>query len=93
MGKRDEYKHRLAQNLVPLVLRHELDGAAVVQTVGEFDENNAHVVVECEEYALEILGLYALGLGLILIVEHSLDFRESFYKRGYFVAEEVSDVF
>ena len=94
----DEDEHGFAQDLVPLVLRHMLDGAAVVQTVGQFDEHHAHIVVHRQEDALEILGLQALlgdvrAVGLLLRIQHVLDLGESVHQRSNFVPETLPEVF
>ena len=60
VGQRDENEHGFREDLVTLVLRHVLYGAAIVQAVGQFNEDHTHVIVEGEEDALEILGLEAL---------------------------------
>ena len=91
----DEDEHRLAEDLVPLVFGHELYGAAVVQTVRELDEHYAHVVVEGQEDALEVLRLEGIGAGilvvlLVLVVEHGLDLGEAVHERGYLVPEQVA---
>ena len=46
VGERNEDEHCLAKYLVPFVLRHVLDGAAVVEPVGELDEDYADIVIE-----------------------------------------------
>ena len=94
----DEDEHGFAQDLVPLVLRHMLDGTAVMQAVGQFDEDHANVIVQGEKDALEILGLQALlgnvrAVGLLLIVQHVLDLGETVHEGGDLVAETFADVF
>ena len=86
MRQRNEDEHGLGQNLVPLVLRHVLDGAAVVQAVGQLDEHHPHVVVEGKEDALEILCLHAGR------VQHVLDFGEPVHQQGNPVSETLPDV-
>ena len=86
MRQRNEDEHGLGQNLVPLVLRHVLDGAAVVQAVGQFDEHHPHVVVEGKQDALEILRLHAGR------VQHVLDFGEPVHQQGNPVSETLPDV-
>ena len=93
MGKRDKDEHGLAEDLVSLVLRHELDCAAVVKTVRELDEDYAHVIIQCQEDSLEVFRLHALDLCLIFVVEHGLDLCKTFNKGCYFVAEEVCKIF
>jgi len=92
VGKRNEHEHCLAEDLVPLVLRHELDGTAVMQTVGKLYEHDPHVVVECEEDPLEVLCLHAFLLGLIFVVENRLDLCETFHQCGHLVAEKAPEV-
>ena len=92
VGKRNEYEHGLAEDLVSLVFRHELDGAAVVQTVGKFDQHNPDIVIQCEQDTLEVLCLHAFLLSLVLIVKNSLDFCQTFHQCGNLVAEQASEV-
>ena len=98
VGEGNEYEHGLRKNLVPLVFRHVLDGAAVVEAVGKLDENNPHIVIHREEYALEIFGLEALlgdvgSAGFLLGVKHILYLGEAVYKGGNLVAEVLANVF
>ena len=98
MGQRDEDEHGLRENLVPLVLRHMLDGAAVVQTVCQLDENHPHVIVQGKENALEILGLETLlanvrSTGLLLRIQHVLDLGKTVHQGGDLVSEALPDVF
>ncbi len=95
VGEGNEYEHCLAQDLVPLVLGHVLDGPAVVQAVCQFYEHHADVVVESEQDSLEILSLYALGgchgAALVhLVVEHGLDLGQTVDKQGDVVPEEIA---
>ena len=96
VGQRNEDVHGLGKYLVPLVLGHELYGAAVVQTVRELYQDHPDVVIEGQQDALEVLGLEALGAGRgsfpVLVVQHGLDLGESVHERGYFVAEQAPDV-
>ena len=92
VGERNEYEHCLAEDLISLVLRHELDGPDIVETVCELDEHDAHVVIEREENALEVLGLHALLYCLVLIVKHCLDLCQTFHESGNLVAEKTSEV-
>ncbi len=75
---------------------HVFYGAAVVQAVGKLDKDHAHVVVESQQDAFEILGLKAFRAHRdslpVLIVEHGLDFRQSVHEGGYLVAEKAADV-
>ena len=92
VGKRNEDEHGLAQDLVPLVLRHELDCPAVVQTVGQLDQHNPHIVIQSQQDTLEILCLKASCLGLGVIVEDNLDLSEPVHKQGNPVPEQIADV-
>ena len=92
MGEGNEDKHGLAEDLVPLVLRHVFDRAAVVETVGKLDEHHAYIVIERKEDTFEVFSLQALLLGLVLVVENGLDLGKSFYNCRYLVAEEVAKV-
>ena len=97
MGQRDEDEHRLGEDLVALVLGHVFDGAAVVEPVRELDQHDAHVVVEREQDALEVLRLEALGAGrfalAVFVVQHGLDLGQAVHEGGDLVAEQVADVF
>ena len=98
MGKGDEDEHGLGEDLVPLVLRHVFDGAAVVEAVGEFDENNPHIVIHGEEDALEILCLEALlgdigAAGLLLRIKDVLNLGKAVHKGGNLVPESFPQVF
>ena len=90
MGEGDEYVHRLAEYLVALVLGHVLYRPDVVETVGQLYDYDADVVVEGEEYPLEILGLQARLI--LVVVEGYLDFGEAVDEGGYLFAEEVFDI-
>ena len=95
MRQGDEDEHRLGEDLVALVFGHELDGPAVVEPVGELDQHHAHVVVERQQDALEVLGLEALRGGFalaVLVVEHGLDLGQAVHQGGDLVAEQVADV-
>ena len=92
MGEGNEDEHGLAEDLVPFMLRHVFDRAAVMEAVGKLDEHDAYVVIQREQDALEVLCLHALLLRLVLVVEYGLDLGESFHDRRYFVTEEVAKV-
>ena len=94
MCKGHEYIHGLGQYLVPLVFRHEADGTAVMKPVGHLDQYHAHIVVEREQNAFEVLCLKALGRNAfaVLVVQDCFDLGKSVHKAGYFWAEEVGDV-
>ena len=96
MGKRHEDEHCLAEYLVPLVLGHVFYGAAVVESVGQLDEDDTDIVIEGKEDALEILGLDALCSGsaaFFLIFKHILDFGQAVDEGGNLVPEKIPDVF
>ena len=94
--QRDEDEHGLGEDLVPLVLGHVFDGAAVVQPVRELDQHDADVVVEGQQDALEVLRLEALRAGrltlAVLVVQHGLDLGEAVHQGRDLVPEEVADV-
>ena len=77
MGKRNEDKHCFTQNLVPLMFRHELDCATVMEAVSQFDKYYPHIVIQGQKNALEILGLHALLLSFVFVVQDSLDLGKS----------------
>ena len=75
------------------LLGHELDGAAVVQAVGQLDQDHARVVVQREEDPLEILRLEAPGAEvLVLVVQDVLDLGQTVHEAGDLVAEAVAEV-
>ena len=97
MGQRYEDEHCLAEDFVAFVLGHELDGAAIMETVGELDKRYSYVVVEREENALEVLGLEGFCIdtarfAAVFVVEYGFDFGKAVYQRGDFLAEEVAKV-
>ena len=97
VGQRDKDEHGLRKDLVPLVLRHVLYGAAVVQAVCQLDEDHPHVIVQGEQDALEILGLEALlgnvrPAGLLLRIQDILDFGKAVHQRGNLVSEVLPDI-
>ena len=49
--------HRLAGNAAPLLRRHVVERAHVVRTIGELDENHAHIARHREQHLAEALGL------------------------------------
>ena len=80
------------------MLRHMLNGAAVVKAVGQFYEHYADVVVESEEDTLEILCLEALlgdirATGLLLRVKDVLYLGEAVHKGCNLVPEFRPEVF
>ena len=98
MGERNEYEHSLAEDLVPLVFRHELDCPAVVEPVREFDQHNPDIIIHCQENTLEILRLDAafllqVVLAAVLVVQHILDLGQTVDQRSDLRAEKISDVF
>ena len=92
MGERNEYIHCLAEDLVSLVLWHELNGAAVVKTVCELDQNHAYVIVQGKKDTLEVLCLHALLFCLVLVVEYCLDLGKTLNKGCNLVTEEAAKV-
>ena len=96
VGQGNEDEHCLGENLVTLVLGHEFDGPAVVKAVGELYQSHPHVVVEGEQYALEILGLVAFDVRTaltVLVVEYGLDLGKPVHQGGDFVSELRPEVF
>ena len=98
MGEGNEYEHRLAENLIPLVFRHILNRAAIVEAVGELYQHDPHVIVQRQQDPLEVLRLKALGVGIIeflaavLVVEHVLDLGQAVHKTCDLVTEELAYV-
>ena len=54
-GERRIDLHRLLGDARALLLRHELDGAHVVQAVGELDEEHADVLGDGEQQLSQVL--------------------------------------
>ena len=97
MSQRNEHIHSLTQDFIPLVLRHELNGPAVVQTVRKLDEHDSDIIIEGQQNALEILcletlGLYVGHLGAVFIVEHGLDLRQAVHQGCHLVSEQGADI-
>ena len=92
MGERNEDEHCLTEDLVPLVLWHELDRTAVVQTVSKLDQDYTHIVIEREEDSLEILCLHAFLCGLVFIVEHGLDLSKTFHDGCDLISEQAAQI-
>ena len=63
MGNRNIDLHRLARDPALLVCGHCIQRAHVMQAVGEFDENYAHIARHRQQHLAEVLGLL-LDLGL-----------------------------
>ena len=57
-GERGVDVQRLLRDATALVLRHELEGAHVVQPIGELDEEHAHVRGDGEQELAEVLALH-----------------------------------
>ena len=96
MSEWNKDEHCLAENLIPLVLRHILNCAAVVEPVGEFYQDDAHIVIECQEDSLEVLSLHALSSIIalfLLIFKHILDFGKAVDEGCNLVPEKVPYVF
>ena len=60
------------------MLGHVFDSPAVVEPVGELDQNHTDIIVESQKDALEVFRLETLGINVVLlvpvlVVEHSLD--------------------
>ena len=79
------------------MLGHVFDCAAVVQAVCKLDEHHTNIVVERQQYPLEILGLYAFGGGdrpalAVFIIQHRLDLGKAIHEQGDMVPEEIADI-
>ena len=69
-----------------------------MQTVGQFDQDHARVVVQGQQDTLEILGLETPGsevalLVLVFVVQDVLDLGQAVHQRGDLVAEAFPKVF
>ena len=74
------------------MLRHELDCAAVMKSVGKFYQNNPDIIIESEKYPLEVFCLNAFLQCLVFIVENGLDFCETIHEGSDLVSEKVAEV-
>ena len=74
-------------NFELLVARHRVEGPHVVQAVGDFDEDDAHVLAQREQHFAEVLGLLA---GAVL--EHARNLGEAVDDAGHLGAELALDV-
>ena len=92
MGKRNEYEHGLAEDLVPFMFGHEFDCPAVVQAVRQLDQHDSDIVIQGKQDAFEIFCLHTLLHCLILIVKHCLDLSQSIHKSSDFVSEKFAEV-
>ena len=92
VGKGNEHEHRFAQDLVPLVFRHEFDGTAVMKPVGKLDQNHSDIVVQGKKNTLEILRLHTLLLCLVFVVENSLDLGQTLDESSDLVTEKAAQV-
>ena len=82
------YVECLAGNLVLLVCLQELQGAHVVQTVGNLYENDPDVLAHCEQELLEVLGLLRS-----VCAEHTArNLCKAIDNAGNFVTKEVAYV-
>ena len=78
----------LTSNLILLVGRLRVEGAHIVQTVGNLDENHADVLAHGEKQLLEVL-----GLGRSLLAENAAaDLGESVDNLGNLRSEHIADI-
>ena len=80
--------YRLACNLYLLVAGHGTQRAHVVQTVGNLDDDDAHIVREREQHLAEVLRLLR---GVVLVDTRHL--RQAIHHRGYLGCEDARYVF
>ena len=88
VGQRCEEVDRFARDLDLFVHRHRPQRAHVVQAVGDFDEDDPHVVREGQQHLAEIFGLFR-GFG----VEHARHLGQPVDHRGDFRPEDAFHVF
>ena len=85
-GRKDV--ERFAGNLVLLAGQHTLERAHIVEAVGDFDEDDAHVVAHREQQLLE-----GFGLERSLVTEDAArNLRHAFHDVGHLGSEEVAQV-
>ena len=95
MGEGDENEHRLAQYLVPLVLRHVFDCPTVMQAISQFDQDYSDVIVKSKQDSFEILGLDAFGgchgaAFMHFVVQYCLNLCQSVHEKGDMVTEQIT---
>ena len=89
VGEGDVEVRGLGGDFELLFRRHRVEGAHIVQPVGELDEDHAHILRHGEEDLLEVLGLQ----GDVLVIHHKVvDFGESVDDVGHHVAEKLAHV-
>ena len=88
VGQGREDVERFAGNLVLFAGQHTLERAHIVQAVGDFDEDDAHVVAHREQQLLE-----GFCLERSLVAEDAAgDFRHALHDVGHLRAEEIAQV-
>ena len=63
-----------------------------MEPVCKLYENHPHIIIECQQYPLEVFCLHALLLSFIFVVQNCLDFGKSLDKDGDLVTEQNSQV-
>ncbi len=77
------------KGLVPLLLgRHELDGAHVVQAVGELDDDHADVLGHRDQHLAQVLGLLYFARG----IRDAAELRDAVGQLGDLVPEFFPDL-
>jgi len=87
-GQRREDVHRLARLLHLLFGAHRLDGAHVVQPVGQLDQDHPQILGHRHEQLAEILGLLGLGRGELQVGQ----LGDAIDQVGHVIAELRRDV-
>ena len=87
VGQRRVQVQRFRGNFELLVARHRVQRPHVVQAVGYFDENHAHVLAQREQHFAEVLGLLA---GAVL--EHARNLGQPVDNAGHLGAELALNV-
>ncbi len=87
MRQRGVNKNRLRGDLQLLVARHTVERPHIVQAVGEFDQNHAHVIGKRKQHFAEVLGLLR---GAVLELARNLgqpvdDLGDFFAKKAAYV--------
>ena len=89
VGERGEDLEGFAGDLLALGDRQMLEGAHVVEAVGELDDDDAHVGDHGEEHFADVLGLVVFAVGEFDFVE----LGDTFDDVGDLVAETLFDLF
>ena len=89
VGKGRKDIERFAHNLILSRRRHRIEGAHIVESVGDFHQDDANVVAHCEENLLERLCLHRSTV----TQDTTAHFRDTFHDISHLLPEEIGDIF